>query len=105
MKLWVSGALSLTDAVAALTHQPFLFVLGRDRVSGMVTRADLQRLPVSMVALGLIIAAEAALDVLIARFTNMQRLSLLSPKRQESIQVVFDDCRKRNAEITLLQCV
>ncbi len=105
VELEVSGALPLTDAVAALTHQPFLFVLERDRVNGMVTRADLQRLPVSMVALGLIIAAEAALDVLIARFTNMQWLSLLSPERQEDIQVVFDDRRKRNAEITRLQCL
>jgi hypothetical protein len=105
VELVVSGALPLTDAVAALTHQPFLFVLVRDRVSGMVTRADLQRLPVSMVALGLIIAAEAALDVLIARFTNMEWLSLLTPKRQERIQGVFDDRRKRNAEITLLQCL
>jgi len=105
VELVVSDALPLTDAVAALTHQPFLFVLERDRVNGMVTRADLQRLPVSMVALGLIIAAEAALDVLIARFTNMEWLSLLSPERQEGIQVVFDDRRKRNAEITLLQCL
>jgi hypothetical protein len=105
VELVVSGALPLTDAVAALTHQPFLFVLERDRVNGMVTRADLQRLPVSMVALGLIIAGEAALDVLIARFSNMEWLPLLSPERQEGIQVVFDDRRKRNAEITLLQCL
>jgi hypothetical protein len=105
VELVVSGALPLTDAVAALTHQPFLFVLERDRVNGMVTRADLQRLPVSMVALGLIIAGEAALDMLIARFTNMEWLSLLSPERQEGIQVVFNDRRKRNAEITLLQCL
>ena len=81
VELVVSGALPLTDILAALTHQPFLFVLVRDRVNGMVTWADLQRLPVSMVALGLIIAAEAALDVLIARFTNMEWLSLLSPER------------------------
>jgi len=105
VELVVSGALPLTDAVAALMHQPFLFILERDRVNGMVTRADLQRLPVSMVALGLVIAAEAALDVLIARFTNMEWLSLLSPKRQEGIQAVFDDRRKRNAEITLLLCL
>jgi hypothetical protein len=92
----VSGALPLTDAVAALTHQPFLFVLERDRVKGMVTRADLQRLPVSMVALGLIIAAEAALDMLIATFTNMEWVSLLTPKRQELIRGVFDDWMARD---------
>ncbi len=57
-----------------------------------------------MVTFGLILAAEAALDLLIDQTAPDTWLDQLSPSRQDKIRKVFAGRQKDNAEIGLLQC-
>jgi len=104
----ISESLPLLNLIDRLERQPFLFVLDdtapTTTVKAIVTRADLQQLPVSMVTFGLILAAEAALDLLIDQTAPDTWLDQLSPGRQDKIREVFAARQKDNAEIGLLQC-
>ena len=65
--LLVSSDLSLADGIMRLKRQQFYFVLQRDRLQGIVARADLQRPAVSMIIFSLILASEAAMREIIGR--------------------------------------
>lgn len=103
--LLVSSSLSLADAVADLGSRPYLFVLERNRVTHLLTCADLQLPPVSLVALGFVTAAESALDHLIGRQFGERWPELLTAKRRVAIEAVFAERRRHNAETTLLDCL
>lgn len=102
--LLVSGSLPLGDAIAGLGSHPFLFVLERDSVTHLLARADLQLPPVSLVTLGFITAAEAALDILIERRLGEEWIAKLTPERRGSIEGLFMHRRAYNADITRLKC-
>ena len=91
--LLVSSDLSLADGVSRLALQPFYFVLQQDRVSGIVTRADLQRPAVSMVVFSLILAAESAMNVLITRRLGQSWVNDLLLSHRGCVDRVFDDLR------------
>lgn len=96
--------LPLTEAVKAFRSERRLFVLGSGGVNAILTRSDLQQPPVSMVAFGYVVALEAAVDGLIARTHGTGWLSLLSESRRNDIESIFEQRKRDNAEIGLLQC-
>jgi len=104
----ISESLPLLSLLDRLERQPFLFVLDDTTpittVKAIVTRADLQQLPVSMVAFGLILTAEAAFDLLIDQTAPDTWLDQLSAGRREKLHEIFAARQKDNAEIGLLQC-
>jgi hypothetical protein len=61
----VASDLGLSDGVSRLKAHPYYFVLRRDNLQGIVTRADLQRSAVGMVLFSLILTSEAAANVII----------------------------------------
>jgi hypothetical protein len=101
----VSSSLGLADAVAMLSDEPFYFVLQRNRLVGVVTRADLQRPSVSMVALSLILAAESRLDDLIVGWLGPDWFQGLSEGRQAKALEVLHDRRLGNAQLELIDCL
>jgi hypothetical protein len=103
--LLVSSDLSLADGVSRLAAQPFYFVLQQDRICGIVTRADLQRPAVSVVAFGLVLAAESAMNVLIGRRLGQSWMDDLSESQRRRIAKIFEDRRRTNTEVTPLECL
>jgi len=101
----VAADLSLADGVSRLAIQPFYFVLQQDRVCGIVTRADLQRPAVSMVAFGLILAAESAMNVLIDRRLGQSWMNALSDSQRRRVAQIFEERRRTNTEVTPLECL
>lgn len=100
----VTSDLGLADVLDILRERTFLFVIEGGRVTGIITRADLQRMPVSMVVLSLILAAEAGMDELIrAWYPGDTWLGHLSKKRQKALEERFAEVARWNAEITLLE--
>jgi hypothetical protein len=100
----VTPDLSLLDAIDLLESKPWYFVLGRTGLTGIITRADLQRPVVSMVAFSLILSAEAGMNKLIeADFGDNwnRRLGAQLPK----VQAIYESRVDSNAQITLLQCL
>jgi hypothetical protein len=102
----VSSDLGLAAGLRLLAEQRFYFVLKGDRISSIVTLADLQRPPVSMVALAFILSAESDLDILIRRtLGNGEWRASLPASRLARASNILDAQRSYNTTIDLLQCL
>jgi hypothetical protein len=103
--LLVSSDLSLADGIIRLKRQQFYFVLERDQLQGIVTRADLQRPAVSMIIFSLILASEAAMREIIGRNLASTWLEKLRPAARVEVEKVYEDRLRTNTEVTKLDCL
>jgi hypothetical protein len=88
--LLVSSDLGLVDGVARLKTHPYYFVLQRDNLQGIVTRADLQRPAVGMVLFSLILTSEAAANVIIDRCLGPTWIECLPAKQKARVNEIFN---------------
>lgn len=85
-------------------HRVYVQVLGR--VSGIVTKGDLQKLPVRMWLFGLISLVEMQLLRLIRDgWPDESWKKLISPKRLADAQKLLNDRQSRNERIDLADCL
>jgi hypothetical protein len=103
--LLVSSDLCLADGIMRLKRQQFYFVLQRDQLQGIVTRADLQRPAVSMIIFSLILASEGAMREIISRNLASTWLENLRTAGREEIEKVYEVRLKTNTEVTKLDCL
>jgi hypothetical protein len=101
----VASALPLADALELLERRGWYFMLEGNTICGILTTADLQVLPVSVVVLGFVLAAEAGIDELIELHLGDEWSTLLSEERFEKIDQVFAERKSRNAETTRRACL
>lgn len=102
----VASDLGLAVGLRLLADQQFFFVLKGNCISSIVTFADLQREPVSMVALAFILSAEAGLDRLIrATLSDSEWMGLLPRRRLVEAGKVLEERRHYNTSIDLVQCL
>lgn len=100
----VTSDLGLAEALDLLRDRSFLFVIEGGGVAGIITPSDLQRVPVSMVVLSLILAAEAGMDQLIlAHYGEEGWLDHLSEERRGRLEERYADLVRRNLETTRLE--
>ena len=93
-------------AVELLKGAPFFFVLEGTRVIGIVTRAELQKEPISLLLLGFILSAERAINAVVRmRFGDDVWLGLLSDRSRGKVEEVFEDRRRNNVAISRLECL
>jgi hypothetical protein len=102
-RLVVAANTGLADGVAMLAGAPFYFVMSRNELTGIVTRADLQRPAVTMVTLGLILAAEAGMNRIIDAHVP-DWLDRLGTARG-AIEELYQQRRRTNAEIGYIECL
>ena len=103
--LLVSSDLCLADGIMRLKRQQFYFVLQRDQLYGIVTRADLQRPAVSMIIFSLILASEGAMREIISRNLASTWLEKLRPAGREEVEKVYEARLKTNTEVTKIDCL
>ena len=103
--LLVSSDLSLADGIMRLKRQQFYFVLQRDRLRGIVARADLQRPAVSMIIFSLILVSEAAMREIIGRNLASVWFEELRPRLRAQVDEVYAIRLKTNTQVTKLDCV
>ena len=103
--LLVSSDLSLADGIMRLKRQQFYFVMQRDQLQGIVTRADLQRPAVSMITFSLILSSEAAMREIIGRDLASSWLEKLSRAARTKVEEVYEVRLKTNTQVTKLECV
>lgn len=101
----VSGDLGLAEAVLRLKEHPYYFVLQGESLSGIVTRADLQRPAVSMVLFSMILAAESATNLIIDMRLGESWPQYLNSDSLDRAQQSFEKRRHTSTEVTLLQCL
>lgn len=99
----VAANTGLADGVSMLATSPFYFLMSRNELTGIVTRADLQRPAVTMVTLGLILTAEAGMNRVID-IHLADWLDHLGTAR-ESVEDLYQQRRRTNAEIGHLECL
>lgn len=101
----VTFELGLAHGISLLRERGFFFVLRGDSLSGIVTLADLQLPPVSMVTFALILAIEAGIDRLIVGVMPETWQEFLSVEEREEVEAIFAERVRHNVEITLLDCL
>jgi hypothetical protein len=103
--LLVSSDLSLADGISRLKRQQFYFVLQRDQLQGIVTRADLQRPAVSMIIFSLILASETAMREITSRNLASVWFEKIRPAAKMDVEKVYNNRVKTNTEVTKLDCL
>ena len=103
--LLVSSDLGLADGVSRLKAHPYYFVLQRDNLQGIVTRADLQRPAVGMVLFSLILTSEAAANVIIDRCLGRTWIEHLPVEQRARVDEIFNQRVRTNTQVTRLECL
>lgn len=103
--LIISENLRLIDVTESLKRTPQIFVLyGRRGIDGIITRADLQRPPVALLVLSLLLTAEASLrDIVSQRIGNWR--SLLGEGRLTKAEERLQQRLRNNTELELVDCL
>ncbi len=104
-RVLIGSPAPLSAALELLTSTPALFVLDAHNVIGVVTPADIQLAPVGLYTLGLVVALESAIDVLLRRYASCTWRDLLTGDRLKRIDEVYLVRRRKNAEIDLISCL
>ncbi len=99
----VTVDLGLADTLDLLAQREFLFVIEGGKVSGLITFSDLQRIPVGMVVLSMILATELGLnEVIHLRYGDDGFLDHLSGKRLQDVVERYEQLRRHNVETSLI---
>ena len=103
--LLVSSDLGLADGISRLKAHPYYFVLQRDSLRGIVTRADLQRRAVGMVLFSLILTSEAAVNVIVDRCLGTTWIEHLPADQRARVNEIFTQRLRTNTEVSMLECL
>jgi hypothetical protein len=102
----VSESTPLIQTLFILRETERIFILEGNRVTKVVTLADLQKPPIRMLLFGLISLLEMQLNRIIKNyFPNHSWKSHLSQKRMELTEALFFQRKSRNEAIELVDCL
>jgi hypothetical protein len=96
----------LDEVIQALDREPRLFVRGFWQIAGVITRYDLQKAPVRMWLFGMLTLIEMRMTGQIEeRYPGDSWSEYLSPARMESARQLLAERRRRNQELSILDCL
>jgi len=97
---------SITEVLKLIISLKHIFILSFGRVAGIVTRGDLQKVPIRMWLFSLISLIEMQmLRIIRERFPENSWSKLISTGRKEKVEELFRERKKKNEEIDLLDCL
>jgi len=88
-----------------LQAREFFFVLEGQRITAVVTRADMSRPAVSMVVLQFVLIIETGLARLIEAYLGSSWREKLAPSRLREAEERLHERKQRNTELTLEDCL
>lgn len=102
----ISESTPLIQTLFLLEHIDRLFILERNRITKVVTLADLQKPPIRMLLFGLITLLEMHFLRLINSFlANEQWKKYLKKERIDFAKEIFESRKQKNAAIELSDCL
>lgn len=102
----IAESTPLIDLLLVLHGTPRIFVLDRNKVTGIVTRGDLQKAPVRMLLFGLVTLLEMHLLRLVRiHYPKDSWQSLLSSARLNKAKNLFAERKARNETVDLADCL
>ncbi|MFB3431815.1 MAG: CBS domain-containing protein [Phycisphaerales bacterium] len=104
------GSRDSVDRLIRLMHERkeyYFLVLHESRVSGIVTRSDLDRLPVRLLLISRIVHAEQIMTMILNRCaeTRSDWFAQLSGGRQKAVRGVQDRNRASGDDLELIECL
>lgn len=102
----IAESTPLMDLLPVLHDTPRIFVLDSNKVTGIVTRGDLQKAPVRMLLFGLVTLLEMHLLRLVRiHYPKDSWQSLLSEARLNLARKLFGERKARNEAVDLADCL
>lgn len=102
----IADSTPLVTVLSTLRDRPYVFVLTREKVSAIITRADLQKPAVRMYLFGLVTLFEMQMGALIRwHYDEDEWHQELSPNRLDGAREFQEERKKRNEELALLDCL
>jgi predicted transcriptional regulator len=105
-ELLITNSTPLIPFIEIMKNKDFLFVLKGNKISGIVTKADLQKLPVRIFLFGLMSLLEMQLLSLIRKYYEGDSWkTYISPERLKKAEQLHNARKNRNEEIGLIDCL
>lgn len=102
----LSDTTSILEVLKVIIHYDYVFILSFGGVSGIITRGDLQKIPIRMWLFSLISLIEMQmLRIIRERFPENSWDKLIKPPRKEKADKLFEKRKKKNEEIDLVDCL
>lgn len=97
---------SIPEVLKVIINFNHVFISSFGIVAGIITRGDLQKVPIRMLLFSLISLIEMQmLRIIHERFPENSWDKLISPGRKEKAKKLFRDREKKNEEIDLVDCL
>ena len=97
---------SISEVLKVIIDFKHVFILSFGRVAGIITRGDLQKIPIRMWLFSLISLIEMQmLRIIRERFPKNSWDKLISPGRNKKAKKFFRDNESKNEEIDLADCL
>jgi hypothetical protein len=98
--------ISIPEVLEVLNNSNHVFISSFGMVSGIITRGDLQKMPIRMWLFSLISLIEMQmLRIIRERFPDKSWVKLISPGRKEKAEKYFIDLKNKNEEIDPVDCL
>lgn len=102
----ISDSTPIAGIINILSQKDFSFVISGNQITGIITKADINKPPVRIYLFGMISLFELHLNRWINHFYKENSWKpILSEKRMEETSTIFNLRKGKNQELTLLECL
>ena len=102
----IAESTPLIEVLSGLSDRPYFFILNGRQISGIITRADLQKPPVRILIFGIISLLEMHLTFLVRTlFPDEKWREVLKPTRIENAETILQRRKERDEAIDLTDCL
>lgn len=102
----ISDSTPISDLLDILSEKEYVYILEKNSIEGIVTRADINKPIVRIYLFGIISLFELHLNYWINKsFTEDEWLGILSEKRVNIANDIYDLRKGNNSQLTILECL
>lgn len=105
IEIVISESTPLSELFEILLNKEYVYVLSKNSIDGIITRADINKPIVRIYLFGLISLFELHLNFWITEYyADESWMDILNPTRIKSAEEIFNEKKRRNLQLTLLEC-
>ena len=106
IEIVISESTPLSELFEILLDKEYVYVLSKNSIDGIITRADINKPIVRIYLFGLISLFELHLNFWITEnYDHESWMDSLNPKRIQSAEKIFNERKGNNVQLTLLECI
>jgi len=101
----IANNTSFSKLLKVLSLNDFAFVLNNNDIDGIVTKADINKPLFRLYLFGIISLFEMHINFWINKYIKVEIYQILDPGRYESALKIFELRKKKNDQLTILECI